>query len=341
MAQNNSSSKNEEPSSKAASGRSRKSTTLIPPSGRRTGGYTPPLGDGRRTVFFMVIALVLIITLSILGASIRNVRAGHVMVGTKGAHVGEVKDTGFQWCGIFGGWVEVRVNTQETSFVGADDAEDTVGSIMVLTEDNLEVFIDMTLVYHLEKENVGDIIVNYGTDFRDVVLVPNVRSIPRGVAANYTAIELISSQRANFAYLTEKNISETLEPYHIIVESINIRDIRIPTTLMDAVVDKKVAEQNVLTSQYELEAQEYISEKGIVEAKAQQNVTIIEAEAQAKAIEIVILQLANDSGNMSGTEAYLSYIWMQALRDPNSNVQFVISDGATPIILDTAGTGRR
>jgi len=278
-----------------------------------------------------------IIILSIIAGSIKNVRAGHVQVGTKGAHVGEVKDTGFRWCGIFGGWVEVRVNTQEMSFVGADAAEDTKGSIMVLTHDNLEVFIDLTLVYHLDKEEVGKIIVDYGTDFRDVVVVPNVRSIPREEATNYTAIELISTERANFSKLTKDRITETLADYHIQVESINIRDIRIPTTVMNAVEAKKVAEQNVVTAQYELEAQEYISEKAIVEASAQRNVTIIDAEAQARAIEIVIEQLANDSGNMTGTEAYLSYLWMLALKDPDSNVKFVISDGATPIILQPEG----
>ena len=298
-----------------------------------------PSLDNRRVVLLVIVVFISLITLSLIAGSIKNVRAGHVQVGTKGAHVGEVKDTGFNWCGIFGGWVEVRVNTQEMSFVGADEAEDTKGSIMVLTSDNLEVFIDLTLVYHLDKSFVGDIIVNYGTDFRDVVVVPNVRSIPRDEATNYTAIQLISTERANFSQLTKNKITGTLADYHIVVESINIRDIRIPTTVMNAVEDKKVAEQNVLTSQYELEAQEYISEKAIVEAKAQQNVTIINAGAQAQAIEIVIEQLANDSGNMTGTEAYLSYLWMMALKDPNSNVKFVISDGATPIILQPEGGG--
>ncbi len=307
--------------------------TSIHPAPIRRSTRPPFPSNDKMTVYLVIGVIGLIIALSLVASSIENVRAGHVMVGTKGGYDGEVKETGFSWCVFYGGWEEVRVNTQQMSFVGADEAGDSKGSITVLTQDNLEVYIDLTLVYHLDKKEVGKIIVDYGEDFRDVVIVPNVRSIPRDEATSYTALQLIGSERANFSQTTKMQITDTLANYHIVVESINIRDIRLPTSVMNAVQEKKVAEQKVVTAQYELEAQEFISEKAIVEAKAQQNVTIIEAEAQAQAIDIVITQLASDAGNMTGTDVYLNYLWMQALKDPNSNVKFVISDGATPIIL--------
>jgi regulator of protease activity HflC (stomatin/prohibitin superfamily) len=106
-----------------------------------------------------------------------------------------------------------------------------------------------------------------------------------------------------------------------------------------------VAEQNVLTQQYNLAAEQYVANKTIVQmeaeaaailinATAQRNATIVRSEGLAEAISIVMAHLNSTYGNQ--TRDYLQWVYMQALTDPNTSITYVIlpSDGGVPILLD-------
>jgi regulator of protease activity HflC (stomatin/prohibitin superfamily) len=109
-------------------------------------------------------------------------------------------------------------------------------------------------------------------------------------------------------------------------------------------VKKKVAEQNVLTEQYNLLAQQFVANQSIINATAhaealiinataQANATVILAKGRAEAVEIVMAKLNSTPGN--ATTDYLRFLYISALNDPNCNIEFIVipTEGGTPILL--------
>jgi hypothetical protein len=70
------------------------------------------------------------------------------------------------------------------------------------------------------------------------------------------------------------------------------------------------------------------------EASAEAQALILKTNGSAEAIRTVLAQFYTGDDNSTMTN-YLTWMYIQALCDPNSNVQFVIvpSDGSTPILI--------
>ena len=117
-----------------------------------------------------------------------------------------------------------------------------------------------------------------GTDYYNVVIVPNVAECVKTVCAKYNAEDLIS-QRAELAKTIEQMLSERLRAYNIAVISTSITDIDFKASFTDAVEAKQVAQQNKLRAETE-------AEQKVIEAEAEQRVRKINADAQAYEMKI-------------------------------------------------------
>ena len=238
----------------------------------------------------------------------------------------------------------VRYNTQQMSFVGADEAGDSQGSIDVSSSDNLAVEMDFSIMYHIQSDRVADLTIEAG-DYKDSIMIPICRSVPRDAAAKYTALEMRGERRGDIEDEIGSEITRRLAEKHIVVESFAMRSIRLPDTVEKAIEEKKAAEQQMIAANYtrQKEIIEADAEKqsAIIRAQGTAQSTIVEANGSAEAVRIIM-----DSLNVTGNEsvllqAYLQYLFIQALQNPDSNVQFVIvpSDGQSLIInLNNNGT---
>ena len=257
----------------------------------------------------------------ILASNIISVPAGHKGIVIRGTDIGKVYDEGLQIKWILNSVEYVRYNTQERSYVGNDYGDDTIGSIMAITKDNVEVYIDMTIVYHVNPDMVSEVRVQNGEGWREVLIDPIARSIPRDVASTFTVFEIAGPERATLSIRIMENITKELAPKHIIVEEFALRDIRLPDRILESIEKKKASEQDVQTAEYNLLEEEVNAQK-----------LIVIAEAEALAIDVVQEQLTNS------TAAYLDWMYIQALSDPNSNIQYVVvpADGSTPILFQVS-----
>ena len=241
---------------------------------------------------------------------------------------------------------KVEWRTQTESFVGSDMAYDELGSLQVITNDSVPIYMDLSVIFHLREDKVADIIIENGLNYKERIIHPYVRSISRDIASKYIALDVFGEKRNVVEQSIAQKITEKLAEKYIIVEGVALRDIRIPKNLEDAIIAKKVAEQNVITQQYNLQAQQYVANQTIINAIAQAsayvinahgnaNATIIKADAQAEAIEKVMKGL-NSTNIDNRTKDYLTLLYIQALTDPSSNVRYVVipSDKGVPIILD-------
>ena len=165
-----------------------------------------------------------------------------------------------------------------------------------------------------------------------VVVHQVVRSVQRGICATYDALDIVGTDRATIETAITNQIKNDIEmkggqPTGINVVDVKIREMRIPAGLQSAVEQKLIANQLLEKAQIDLERikveAEAEAEKRVIEATADAEVIMIRAQATADAINMVLQEFVDGGGDVDMT-AYLAYLYIQALTDPNSNITFVI-----------------
>ncbi len=289
----------------------------------------------------MILALIiLVIVLYIIVASFVIVPAGHkgVMVTSPfGPERGEINE-GWNWNPIYAiSDVEIiRFNTQTR-----DMTSETASSLTVRSSDNLDIRLDCSLVFRLPSDKVADIRIERG-NYYDLV-DRYMRNAPRNVASNYTGEYIGGEGRIVMEKEVLNQITMDLDAYDIIVEDFLIRSVDLPTTVDHAIEEKKAAEQKVVTAEYNRQAAIINADAQrqvlMIEAEGMKNATIIRANGSAEAVRIVIEQfLASDPNLTNATEAYLTQLYLNALNDPESNIEYIIiTDGGVPVIIQPKG----
>jgi len=293
------------------------------------------------------IIVALLIMLVIVG-SVKVIPAGHkgvIVSSPTGPDKAEVNE-GWQWnLRYLVSDVElVEYRTQTVDFVGQDESDADAGSITISSKDNILVHMDFSIVYSIEPDKVADLVIENGMNYKHRIITPIARSVPRDIGARYNAMQIRGEFRSEVETAIAQNITLALAQKYILVERFAMRDIRLPAQLENAIETKKVAEQNVLTQQYNLAAEQYVANKTIVRMSAQAaatlinasafaNATVIKAHGQAEAMSLIMAHLNSTMDN--ATKDYLAWVYLQALSDPNSNIKYVVvpSDGGIPVLI--------
>ena len=303
--------------------------------------------DGEETirwgrVICTVAVCVFLLTISV--CNLKVIPAGHkgvVMTSPFGASTTEVNE-GWSWQPYY--FVSdiqvINYQRQVIEFIGSDARDDDMGSISVITQDSVPIFMDISLIYCLPADKVADITIEI-QNYRGIIN-QYTRSIPRDLASEYNALDIISLKRGEFQSKVAFNVTEKLKTYNIIVEDFKVRDIRLPAVMENAIVLKKSAEQDMIRADYERQTKiiqaDAEKQAQIISAEGTRNATIIKAAGQAQAIQIIMEQLGVNNTNMNETNVFLQWLYIQALTDPNTHIQYVIipTESGIPILLNLA-----
>lgn len=270
-----------------------------------------------------------------------NIPAGHkgvIVSSPSGPSTVEI-DEGWHWNPVYAvSDIEIiRWNTQTREMDGANFIE-------VRSSDNLNIELDVALIYHYTEDQTAEIRIDRSNidDIIDNIL----RQAPRNVAANYTGEFIGGEGRLAVEIDTQRVITEQLAAYDVVVEQFIIRDIDLPQSVDTAIEEKKASEQQIQTAENRLQATLIEANASrlaaIIEAEGIRNSTIIKANGSAEAVrEVVEMLMAADPALDNATEAYLTWLYLQALTDPASNVNYVIitDGGGNPVIVDLGSTG--
>ncbi len=279
------------------------------------------LRGGRVLAVFVIVCIVALL----LATSLRKVPAGHKGIYVNGAGIGTQKDEGWALKNPFSTMENVEYVTQSI--------EET---IQILTRDGFNVPVDWQITYRLSEDRVGEIRTD-NPDWKNTVLINALRSGVRTTASNMNLTGYdINVRRTTFEAAVELAVIEKCTPYYIEIESVNIRNIDLPQTILNAAEIRAAAEIDIDTAEYELAAVKMRAQKVTMEAEAEANATIVLALGQAESIRILSQEAENMTDDMMQYILTLRYI--AALRDPESNVQFIVvpMDGQ-PIMLDMTG----
>ena len=167
----------------------------------------------------------------------------------------------------------MRTANKIANFTGTEDKEDlpselNTNSITVLTEQQLPIPLDVSVMYNLLPKMAPIMLANVGPDgvWDNMLIVKEARSSVRD-AIGQTSLEKLNGQRDQYEKQIQQLMSTKLAPYGVAVSNVSIRNIGIPSTIKEAVLAKETAKQNAEKAKYQVEQATQEAQIEIAKAK--------------------------------------------------------------------------
>ena len=215
---------------------------------------------------------------------------------------------------------KIDVKTLNYTMSGVHNEGDKAGddAIKVLTADGLEVTIDLTVLFRVNKTEAPKLLKETGVDFQEKIVRPISRTKIRDNAVYYDAISLYSTKRDEFQARIYKSIEDEFTKRGLQLENLLVRNITLPASVK-AVIEQKInAEQDAQKMQFVLLKEKQEAERNRVEAQGISD------------YQRII--------NVGLTDNQLQYEQIKAMKElalsTNAKV-IVMGKGNAPIILDS------
>jgi len=127
--------------------------------------------------------------------------------------------------------------------------------------------LDVSLLFSLNPEKAAQVYKTIGPDYIRIVVVPQLRSIIRGVTAGYEAKALYTSEREAIANEMLTHLKPLLLDRGVSVEKVLLRSATLPPILSTAIEKKLEAEQQSEQMKFVLNKETQEAERKRVEAK--------------------------------------------------------------------------
>ena len=211
----------------------------------------------------------------------------------------------------------VNVKTQNYTMSGVHDEGKQKGddAIRVLSSDGLELIIDLTILYRVNKADAPKIIREIGPNYEDAIVRPITRTKIRDNSVYYTAVDMYSAKREEFQSRIFKDIESNLKTRGLFLEQLLVRNVALPTSVKQSIESKINAEQDAEKMQYVLQKEKQEAERKRVEAQG-----------------IADYQKILSTG-LSDKQLQYEQIKAQKEIATSPNTKVIIMSGKTPVIL--------
>ncbi|MCX6150540.1 MAG: prohibitin family protein [Ignavibacteriales bacterium] len=137
----------------------------------------------------------------------------------------------------------------------------------VPSKEGMNVQLEISLLYHLNPDNASRIYKTVGENYNDIILIPQFRSVVRGITARYEAKALYTAERDLIGKEMEKELSRLVEPRGITIESAPLRQVILPAGLTASIEEKLKAEQESQRMEFILKKESQEADRKRIEAK--------------------------------------------------------------------------
>ncbi|HID32006.1 MAG TPA: prohibitin family protein, partial [bacterium (Candidatus Stahlbacteria)] len=190
----------------------------------------------------------------------------------------------------------MSIAPEEGAIRGRSDA------ITALTKDGLEIAMDLSIWFHLNKDRAAWVYQKIGKEYVGKIVRPASRTAIRNATVRYNAVEIYSEKRQEVAEVITQQLKQDLEERGITLEKVLLRNVQLPAKVKAAIEAKLEAEQ-------EAQKMEFVLQKEKKEAERKK----VEAEGIAKAQNIIAQSLTGIRG--------VRYLQWQYLKTLNSFAQ--------------------
>lgn len=265
------------------------------------------------------ISALIVIALGVFSSMFKQIDAGKVGVKSLyGSVQADVLESGLHLINPLLDVTDFDIQTQNytMSAVHNEGAQDGDDAIRVLSNDGLEVVIDLTVLYKITPADAPKIFKQIGVNYTDKIVRPVTRTRIRDNAVYYDAVALYSTKRNEFQQRIFKSIEEDFKARGLILEQLLIRNINLPASVKTTIESKINAEQDAQKMTFVLQKEKQEAERKRVEAQG-----------------IADYQRIISSGL---TDKQLQYEQIKAQKEiatsPNTKIIFM-GKGSAPVIL--------
>jgi len=211
---------------------------------------------------------------------------------------------------------DIQTQNYTMSAIHNEGAQEGDDAIRVLSNDGLEVVIDLTVLYRVLPNDAPKILKGIGENYNDKIVRPVTRTRIRDNAVYYDAVALYSTKREEFQQRIFKSIEGDFKKRGLVLEQLLIRNINLPASVKTTIESKINAEQDAQKMTFVLQKEKQEAERKRVEAQG-----------------IADYQRIISSGL---TDKQLQYEQIKAQKEiatsPNTKIIFM-GKGSAPVIL--------
>ncbi len=140
-------------------------------------------------------------------------------------------------------------------------------TMSVPSKEGLSIDLELSLLFSLSFENANKIYKTVGEDYVDRIIIPQFRSVVRGVTSQYDAKALYTAEREQLSKQIETDLLKLVGPRGINIESSPMRQITLPAGLTASIEEKLKADQESQRMQFVLQRETQEAERKRIEAK--------------------------------------------------------------------------
>lgn len=137
----------------------------------------------------------------------------------------------------------------------------------VPSKEGLSVQLEISLIFQMNPEKANQIYRTVGENFEEIILIPQFRSVVRGVTAKYEAKALYTSERETLGREIENELERLVAKEGIVIISAPLRQIILPQGLTIAIEEKLKAEQESQRMQFILLKEKQEADRKRIEAQ--------------------------------------------------------------------------
>ena len=171
-------------------------------------------------------------------------------------------------------------------------------SIAARTADGQEVYIDASIIFSLDPNDVLAVHIIWQDRYLDDLIRPTVRGVIRDAVSQFKVNEVYSTKRDELKQEIETNMMKTMDDNGLILSDFVLRNITFTTEYAASIEKKQIAEQLAQEAEYIVEQRKQEAEQArqvaegtrdaaIIEAGGRAQSQVIEAKAEAEALQLI------------------------------------------------------
>jgi len=194
--------------------------------------------------------------------------------------------------------MDARTQEYTMSIAEGEGDKFTDDSIESRSKDGQVIWVDATILFHIDKKEADNIKRNLGTktEYYSKIIRPRAREVLREVVARFNALDLVSEKRAEMVAEMNNDLMEAYAAHNIILEEVVLRNVTFSVDFANAVEEKEVARQRIKTAEYQKEQALELKAKRIIEAEAEAEAIKLKGDALRSNPEVIQLEFVNKLG---------------------------------------------
>jgi regulator of protease activity HflC (stomatin/prohibitin superfamily) len=210
-------------------------------------------------------------------------------------------------------------------------------SIQARTKDGQQVFIDASVIYKADPDQIIQLHINWQNRYEENVVRPVSRAAIRNAVSQFGVEEIVSTKRAELEQSIRGEIETKLKENNIIMDDFLLRNIRFSDEYAAAVEQKQVAEQQAQQAKFVVESKKQEAEQARQTAQGQADAAVIASKgaAEARLIQAKAEAEANQQLAQSLTPTLLQYQYILKLAP---GVQTIFVPSGNQFILPLPNT---